>query len=109
MKEIDHRSRMSEQSPAISPLLIKHLKYNGMTDYGDQILLSTTHKIPELESDTNNFHQNWSPSSALFPKNMNPSHLSNTSPKSTVSEKQPSPAPQTSLQKCQKQRRWTLN
>ena len=57
MKEIDHRSRMSEQSPAISPLLIKHLKYNGMTDYGDQILLSTTHKIPELESDTNNFLQ----------------------------------------------------
>ena len=57
MKEIDNLSRMLEQSPAMIPPLIQHLEYNGMSDYGDQIILGTAHKIPELEADTNNFLQ----------------------------------------------------
>ena len=54
MKEIDHCIRMPDQSPAVSLLLIQHLEYNIITDYGYQILIDTVHKIPELESDTNN-------------------------------------------------------
>ena len=55
MKETYHRIRMSEKSPAMTPPLIQHLEYNSMIDYGDQILLGTAQKIPELEADTNNF------------------------------------------------------
>ena len=48
---------MLGQSPTITPPLIQHLEYNGITDYGDQIILGTAQKIPELEADTNNFLQ----------------------------------------------------
>ena len=48
---------MLEQSPFTTPPLIQHQGYNGMIDYGDQILLGTAQKIPELEADTNNFLQ----------------------------------------------------
>ena len=57
MKEIDHRSRMLEQFPSMTPPIIHHLEYNGMADYGDQTLLGTGQKIIELEADTNNFLQ----------------------------------------------------
>ena len=39
---------MSENSHAMTSPLIHHLEYNGMIDYGDQILLGTAQQIPEL-------------------------------------------------------------
>ena len=71
---------MSEQSPATNPPLIQHIEYNGTTDYGDQILLGTAQKIPELEADTNNPLQKLVSITGSLPEKLNPSHLSNTSP-----------------------------
>ena len=48
---------MSDKPPAMNPPLIKHLEYNGMTDYRYQILLDTEQKIPKLEADTKKFLQ----------------------------------------------------
>ena len=48
---------MSKQSPAMNPPLIQHLEYNGMEEYGDQVILGTSQQITKLESDTNNFLQ----------------------------------------------------
>ena len=57
MKEIDHRSRISEQSPAMNPSLIQNIYYNGMTYYCDKIILGVAQQIPKLEADTNNLPQ----------------------------------------------------
>ena len=56
-KEIDHHRRMSEQYPATTLPIIHHLDCDSMTDNGDQILLGTSQKIPELEVNKNNFLQ----------------------------------------------------
>lgn len=46
LHEFNRRFRMSEPSPGMQPPLVNHLNYNGMTDYGDALLLG---KAPELE------------------------------------------------------------
>ena len=67
IKEIDHRSRMSENSPAMTSNIIQHLDYNGMTYYGDQIILGTAQQMPELEADKNSFLQKLAPIPGSLP------------------------------------------
>ena len=38
MEEIGNNSRLSEKSPPMNSLLVNKLGYNGMTDWGDDIL-----------------------------------------------------------------------
>ena len=43
---------MSEKSPHMTPPLVNHLLYDGMTDYGNNILLGQAADIPHLDNYT---------------------------------------------------------
>ena len=52
MKEVDRRSRMSEETPPMVSPLVDYLGYTGITDYADQILQGTTEKLDGIDEHT---------------------------------------------------------
>ena len=51
MKELSRRIRLSKQSPPMTPPLLKYVEYDGMTEFGNQLLLGI-----EPEWGIGNFH-----------------------------------------------------
>ena len=70
MKDIKKFSGMSEKSPAMKTPLVNHLKFDGMTKYGNYILLGTAEEIPNLEPYTKNTYIIWPP--LLYPYHTKP-------------------------------------
>ena len=52
MIEIEQNSRMSGKPPAMIPPLVNHLHFDGMTDYGNNILIVQAADILHLENHT---------------------------------------------------------
>ena len=50
--EIEQRGIMSENSPAMTYPLVNHLHFDGMADYGNDILLGQAADIPHLDNHT---------------------------------------------------------
>ena len=52
MREIEQWIRMPEIYPAMTPHLVNHLLYDGMADYGNDIILEQAGEIPHLDKYT---------------------------------------------------------
>ena len=60
MKEIEQHSIISETLHGmIPPPLVNHLNFDGMADYGDNILLDLASEVPDLKPHTKNIFSIW--------------------------------------------------
>ena len=57
MREIKQRSRISEKHLAMKSPLVNHLHFNGMAEYGNNILLGQTADTPHLDIHTKRYLQ----------------------------------------------------
>ena len=55
MREIEKYSRIYEKNPAMITPLVNHLHFDGMTQYGNDILLGIIADIPDLEPLTRSY------------------------------------------------------
>ena len=52
MKETEQRIRISENSPAMTSPLVNQLHFDGINDYGNDIILGQATDIPHLDNHT---------------------------------------------------------
>ena len=52
MEEVDKCSRMSEKSPPMQPPLLKELEYNGITLFGDNLILGQAANLERIDKFT---------------------------------------------------------
>ena len=55
MIEIEQCCRFSETSPVMVPPLVNHLHFDGMTEYGNIIILGIEADIPDLDPHTRRY------------------------------------------------------
>ena len=72
MIEIEKRSRIPEKSPAMTPHLVNHLHYDGMIDYGNNILIGQASDIPHLDNHTKRYPQELSALTRSLPNQEQP-------------------------------------
>ena len=61
MREIEQRSRISEEKNSITSLLVNHLHFDGMNQYGNSILLGQAADTSHLEIHTKRYLQEIAP------------------------------------------------
>ena len=72
MREIEQRIRISEKFLAMTLPLVNHLHFNGVTDYGNNILLGQAADIPHLEIYTKRYLQDLASLTCLLPNKAQP-------------------------------------
>ena len=75
MKEIEQHRRMSEYSNGTNPFLVNHLHFNGMTEYGNAIILGTSEEIPDLDPHKKKYLHNLASINLYLPDNTHPMTL----------------------------------
>ena len=66
---------MSEKSPAMTYPLVNHLHFNGITDYGNEILLVQAADIPHLDIYTKRYLQELADLTHSIPNKSHPVSL----------------------------------
>ena len=72
MREIEQQSIMSEKFSAMTPTLVDHLHFDGMTYYGNEILLVQAADIPYLDIYTKIYLQELAALTRSLPKKPQP-------------------------------------
>ena len=72
MREIEQQIIMSEKSPAMTHPLVNYLHYDGMTEFGKDILLGQAAEIPHLGNHTERYLQELSTLTRSLPEQAQP-------------------------------------